>query len=473
MNQKKLRPPIVAVLGHVDHGKTTLLDAIRKTHHQEREAGGITQSIGASIVKTNSGKDITFIDTPGHSAFSNMRSQGTNASDIAVLVVAADDGVKPQTKEAIELIKKAQIPYLVVISKTDLPSADPQVVKNQLSKEGVNVEGAGGDVPCVQVSAKDRKGLQELLDTILLVSEMNEIYDKEDLPLEAVVIETSKTNAGIVVSVVVKQGKLEVQKQVSDGKNLIKIKGLFDDQGKRVDNIKPGYPGLILGFSEFPNVGSLILGSEKVVPGLKEEKNKGKTAINKDQLPFIIKASSISSLEAVLNGLRKEVYIVDSGVGDVSESDVLNAKSSNARIFTFETKVSKNIKKLADAEGVKIEVFEIIYKLFERLDEIFNSTKDEIVGTAEIVASFPFQGKKVAGCKVVSGTIDRTNPLVLKRNEIELGRVKVVSMKKQKQDISKAGVGEEFGVVFEPQLDFSTKDMIVSVKINKDKDKSL
>lgn len=468
MNQKeKLRPPIIAVLGHVDHGKTTLLDAIRKTNVQGKEAGGITQRIGASVIKTENGKEITFIDTPGHSAFSNMRSHGTNVSDIALLVVSADDGVKPQTKEAIELIKNANVPYLVVITKMDLPSADPHAVKTQLSKTGVDVEGQGGDTPCVEVSAKTGKGLKELLETILLLSELNAIYMEDKLPLKAIVIETSKTNAGITVSAVVKQGFLKVPMQVSDGEKMIKIKGLFDDKGKRVDIIKPGYPGLILGFSEFPKVGSIITESQNASQESKKEENKSKPPINKGQLPFIIKGPSISSLEAVLNGLRKEVYVVGSGIGDVNESDVLNAKSSNAKIFTFETKVPKNIKKLADAEGVEIETFEIIYKLFEKIDEIFKSIEDVVLGEAEIVTSFPFQGKTVAGCKVVSGVIDRASQSILKRDNLVLGRVKIISMKKQKQDVSKVSIGEEFGVLFEPTLDFHKGDMLVSVKFNK------
>jgi len=457
-----LRPPIIAVLGHVDHGKTSLLDAIRKTRVQERETGGITQAIGASVVKTKEGKEITFIDTPGHSAFNNMRSHGANASDIAILVVAADDGVKPQTKEAIDLIKKAQVPLVVAITKTDLPSSEPEKVKGQLAEEGIITEGFGGDVPCVSVSAKKGEGLENLLSTVDLVSQLNEIKGDKTAKLEAVVIETSKTNAGITASVVVKNGSIKVSDEITDGKNKIKVRGIFDDLGKKIDAVTCGYPAQLLGFDKFPEVGVVITNADGFV-GTESKKIVAKEKMKEGQLAIFVKAKTLSSLEAVLKGLPEKVYIADSGVGDVTESDVISAKSSNAKIYTFETKAPNNIKKLADSEGVKIETFDIIYKLFERLDEILKKGQVEELGRAKIVAIFPYEGKKVAGSKVLSGSISKENPIIIQRDGKDLGKTKVSSMKKQKTDTPKVLAGEEFGLMIEPMIDFQVGDLVIAV----------
>jgi translation initiation factor IF-2 len=273
-----LRPPIVSVLGHVDHGKTTLLDYIRKTSVAEKEVGGITQSTGASKVKTKDGKEITFIDTPGHAAFSNMRSRGAKVADIAILVVAADDGVKPQTKEALEYILSSQIPFIVAATKTDLSSSSVDNVRNQLEKEGVSFEGRGGEIPLVVVSGKTGKGVDDLLEVVGLVAELHEIKGNTNDDLQAVVIETGKDKGGPTVTVVVRNGSLKVGDQVIAETTKAKIRGLFDFKGKSVKSCLPGDSCLILGFSELPPVGSRVW----------EEQEEGGKIIFADKKPIAI-----------------------------------------------------------------------------------------------------------------------------------------------------------------------------------------
>lgn len=455
------RPPVVAVLGHVDHGKTTLLDAVRKTNVASREAGGITQSIGASCVTTKEGKQITFIDTPGHAAFSQMRSRGAKVADIAVLVVSADAGVKPQTKESLEAIHQANLPFVVAVTKTDLPSADIKGVLGQLEKEGVKFEGKGGNTPQVSVSAKRDEGITNLLEVISLLAEVSGIKGLPTGPLEAVVIETTKDSRGLLVSVVVKEGKLGVSQTVYVKDIECKIKALFNYQGKSVKEVLPGEPAQILGFSRLPAVGETISAQkgerQPELPRAKRAKAK------KGDLILSLKARTKGALEAIIGSLPPEVVITETGVGDVSQSDVLMAKASNARIFAFESKLSPSVAKLADAESVKIEKFAIIYELLDRVKEILSQGEVEILGKAEIIATFPFNEKKIAGCRLVQGKIGKTDKLALRRADKELGKIKIISMKKQKTEINQASAGEEIGVLFEPQLDFQVGDVLVSV----------
>ncbi len=459
---KKSRPPIVTVLGHVDHGKTTLLDAVRKTRVAAKEAGGITQSIGASVVTTKENKKITFIDTPGHVAFSQMRSRGAKVADIAILVVAADDGVKPQTKEALKHITQAKIPYIVAITKIDLPNADVDSVRGQLEKIGVLFEGRGGQVPQLAVSAKTGEGLEALLEMVVLVAEVNEIGADAKGELEAVVIETSKDKRGPVASVIVRNGTLSVAQEIVAAGIRAKIKGLFDDRGKRVKKITPGYPGQILGFGELPPVGSKVglLGKELEIQ--RKEKKALERKVKEGEIPLIIKAQTKGSLEAILENLSGKAVVISSGVGEVNESDIFLAKPAEAYVFAFETKIPSTVAKLAETEGVSVEKFEVIYKLLERVEELVKKGEKQILGKAKILASFLYNKRKVAGCKVVSGKINKAEKLILVRGEEELGEARAVSMKKQKQDITEAKEGEEFGVILEPQLDFKIGDMLVS-----------
>lgn len=458
---KTKRQPIVVVLGHVDHGKTSLLDALRQTSVFENEVGGITQSIGASVVRTKDNNKITFIDTPGHAAFSAMRSRGSKLADIALLIIDGSDGVKPQTKEAIAHIKEVKIPFIVVVTKIDLPSASIDVCLGELEKEEILFEGRGGQTPFVGVSARKKEGLNELLDLINLLSEVNGIEGDSEAELEAVVIETSMDRGGNMVSVVLRNGKLSVGDEVFTENSKSKIKALFDDKSISVKEILPGEPCKILGFSIIPEVGTIL--SNKVVE-IKNDEKKTINKIDKDKIPLYLKAQNAGSLEALVASIPPEFAVVESSVGDVTESDVLNAKANGARIFVFESRISTSVKKLAEMDKVKIERFEIIYELLERLNEIVKKGLVEFIGKAEIVASFPFNDKKVAGCKITFGRIEKTGDIRIYRGEVELGKVKVTSIKKQKQEVPGVSQGEECGILFTPQLDFQTGDMVVSVK---------
>lgn len=454
MNTK--RQPIVVVLGHVDHGKTSLLDALRETNVTKSEAGGITQSIGASVVK-----GICFIDTPGHSAFSQMRSRGSRLADIALLVLDSSDGVKPQTKEAVNLINETKIPFIVVCTKTDLPAASIDIALTELEKIGILFEGRGGQTPYLGVSAKKKEGLTELLDLILLLSEVNNIESDNDGELEAVVIETTREKGGNMVSVVVRNGKLKIGQEIFSESSKGKVKGLFDDKNKPVKEVLSGEPARILGFESLSQVGAVVT-DHKTDQKLQIPINK--LQIDKTKIPLYLKANNAGALEALVASIPPEFSVIDASVGDVIESDIMNAKSNKALIFVFESKVSASVKNLAEMDKVKIERFDIIYQLLERLDEIVKSGLTEIVGKAEIIASFPFDKNKVAGSKILQGRIEKTGDIRLMKGEKELGKVKILSIKKQKQEVSGVSQGEECGILFVPQLDFQIGDAIVSIK---------
>jgi translation initiation factor IF-2 len=460
MNVK--RQPIVVVLGHVDHGKTSLLDALRNTNITGGEAGGITQSIGASVVTTKNKEKITFIDTPGHAIFSGMRSRGANIADIALLIVDGSGGVKPQTKEAIGLIQESKIPFIVVVTKIDLPAASVDVVLAELEKEGILFEGRGGQTPYIGVSAKKKEKLEDLIDLISLLAEVNNIEGDAEIPLESYVIETNKDRGGNMVSVVVKNGVLKVGQEIFSDSAQGKVKGLYDFANKQVKEIGLGEPAKILGFDNLPEVGALITDSKIDVKPHDAKAMRG--AIVKGKIPIYLKAESAGSLEALVASIPPEFSVIESTVGDVTESDVLNAKANNAVIFVFESKIPGSVKKLAEMDKVKIFKYDIIYELLQKLDEIVKSGLIEILGKAEILASFPFDNKKIAGSKVLHGRIEKTGDIRLMRGEKELGKVKILSVKKQKQEVPGVSQGEECGILFVPQLDFITGDVIVSVK---------
>jgi len=458
--RNKKRAPIVTILGHVDHGKTSLLDKIRSSNVQKKEVGGITQKIGASVVDWK-GNSITFIDTPGHAVFSNMRKSGARVADIIVLVVAADDGVKPQTKEAIEYMKKVNSPCIVALTKIDLPAANVENAITQLTSEEILLEGRGGDVPFVKLSAKTGEGVDDLMEMISLVSEVQEISGDPDGDLESVVVETSKEKGGILVTVVVKQGTLRVGENVFAGDVGAKIKGIFDHSGKNAKEILPGFPAQILGFKRSPSVASTMTVGTKNEVG--DHKNTRPPVVGEDQVSVLVKSSSAGSLEALLQNMPDNVVIIDSGVGEVNETDVMTAKNNGAPILLFEVRVGSQIKKLAESEGVSIKNFSTVYELFEKLNEMVDEKTVKILGKAEILEIFPFNNQKVAGSKMISGKISKNSKVILMRKEEELGTSKVSSLKKQKTDVESVIQGEEFGCIFASKLDFEKGDVIVSV----------
>lgn len=458
------RPPIVTVLGHVDHGKTTLLDTIRNSQVADREAGGITQSIGASRVTTKEG-DITFIDTPGHAAFSQMRVRGARVADIAILVVAADDGPMPQTKEALKYLVDTKTPFVVALTKTDLPSANVESAINQLEKEGVLFEGRGGDTPKVEVSSKKGSGIDELIEMIFLVAGVNEIAGKPNDPLEAVIIETNKDKRGPVVSVVVKKGTLTTSKKIYSEGLSAKARGLFDDQNKPVKEVLPGQPTLILGFSDLPPVGGSVV--EPGTQNLSTQNLRSKKIIPKageDEVAIILKAGSAGALEATKSSLPEKAVVLGESIGEVTESDIFFAKSVGAKIIVFQSKTSSSASALAGTESVEVHEFKIIYELLKYLEEELDLKTVKVLGKAEILNTFPYSGKIVAGCKITEGKISKSSKLELLRGDKKLGDVRIKSIKKQKQDVEEVLVGEECGILFAPQLDFQVGDVLLSAR---------
>lgn len=460
-----VRPPIVVVLGHVDHGKTTLLDAIRKTNVTAREAGGITQKIGASVVETKEGKKITFIDTPGHAAFTKMRGRGAKVADIAILVVAQDDGVQPQTREALEIIKDSNLPFVVAGTKADVAGTNPEALKGQLEKEGVFFEGRGGNVPFTSVSAKTNIGITDLLDMLTLMADVAELKGDSKASLEAVVIESGKDKMGPTAAVVVRNGSIKIGQTIFAEKVEGKVKALFDDKGKGIKEVLPGTPARILGFSDVPPVGASITDEPHEA---QKETTKARgifdlRRLRDDEVPVIIKADNAGALEAIIASLPPKIVVVGQGVGDVTSSDIIDAKTGNAYVMAFESKVANDVIKLAEAEKVKVERFQIIYELLQKLDEILKKGKVEILGKAEILASFPFNNKKVAGCKVINGRINKGDAVILQRGDREIGKAKAASIRKQKLEVPSVGQAEEFGVILDPQLDFQNGDMLLSV----------
>ena len=464
-NTNQTRPPIVVVLGHVDHGKTTLLDAIRKTNVTAKEAGGITQKIGASVVETKEGKKITFIDTPGHAAFTKMRGRGAQVADIAVLVVAQDDGVKPQTKEALEIIKETGIPFIVAGTKSDVAGVSAEKLQGELEKEEVYFEGRGGNIPFVSVSARNSTGITELLEMLTLMADVAELKGDPNAPVEAVVIESGKDKMGSTATVVVRQGSIKVGEAVFAEELPCKVRALFDDKGKGIKEVTPGLPAGVFGFTDVPTVGATVLSmphkGEEV-----EKKVRGTFDLRRlkdDEIPVIIKADNAGSLEAIIASLPPRIVVVGQGVGDVTANDIIDAKTGNAYVFVFEAKIPNDIVKLAEAEKIKVERFQIIYELLQKLDEILKKGQVIELGHAEVLASFPFDHKKVAGCKVIDGRLSKGDALIIKREDKEIGKGKATSLRKQKTEVASVGQSEEFGVIIDPQLDFQVGDIITSI----------
>jgi len=483
-SEKKLsRSPIVTVLGHIDHGKTTLLDKIRQTNVVASEAGGITQHIGAYQINYK-GKLVTFIDTPGHAAFSQMRSRGAKVADLVVLVVAADEGFKPQTGESLKHIKTAKIPYLVAINKIDLPNIDVKKVRKDLAKNGIKVEKEGGKIVDVSVSAKTGKGVDELLEMILLLAEMAEIKGNPQGKLEAVVVESKLDRArGPLATILIHNGSLEVGNEVKVEKVEAKVRAMFDENGKRVSVAGPSKPVEVLGFEKVPSVGG------KVRRGKVEEKLETKKPITKEvktskeeeesasaeapadekKLKIVLKTDVVGTLEAILSSLPENVEVVHSRVGDVAESDVLLANATEAQIVGFGVKIPGTVRKLAQVEKVKIETYKVIYELLEEIEEkvlkVMEPTIDEeILGQAEIIAEFAVKKQRVAGGKVYEGRIAKRDKLHLKRGKEIVGDCRIKSMKREKENITQAKKGDEFGAILNPSLDFTIGDVLVSYR---------
>lgn len=481
------RPPIVAVLGHVDHGKTTLLDFIRKTSVVTEEHGGITQHIGAyqiTFQAKNSknkaqGEKITFIDTPGHEAFINLRRRGAKAADIAILVIAADDSVRPQTVESIKQIREAHIPMVVAVNKIDLPIANVEKVKKDLTRENVLVEDFGGDIPIVKISALKGTGIDALLETIIRISKSQDLSVRFDGPFEGIVLETKVDKArGKMASVIVKNGAFTIQTPIYMQNICVgKVRAMFDENRKILDKGEPGKPIEVLGFSQLPDVGAIITSTPQ---NIKKESADVKKRSSKDSLPeflrpdsleeqklcILLKTDTAGSLEAILAALDKRIDVVASRIGDISEADILQAKASKACVIGFNVKADTCVEKFAKLEKVVCRTYTVIYKLLEELGEVVSGMREvveeEELGSALIIAEFPYDALRVAGCRVISGRIARGDTVKILRGKEESGRAKVRSIRHGKEEVTKVQEGTQCGVLFDKQVDFDLKDVIIA-----------
>lgn len=475
------RPPVVAVLGHVDHGKTSLLDYIRQTHVAQKESGGITQHIGAYQVKIQNQEHryITFIDTPGHEAFAKMRSRGATAADIALLVVAADDSVKPQTIDSIRQIQDAKTPLIVVINKMDLEGANVQKVKQDLAKYGVQVEGFGGEIPWIGVSAKTGAGVSELLELILLVWD---VLDKKviDPVFSGNVIETKVDKGkGIVASLIVKNGVLRFGvKLYQEDECVGRVRGMFDEFGVQVKEALPGKPVAVLGFDSMPAIGAVLRDSASERVSERENEVPVKKPFipdflkpideqEEEKLIIILKTDTAGSMEAIKASLSEKIQIVSEGFGDITEADILSARSNKAFVVGFNVQCKGSAAKLATTEKVVYRTYTIIYELLDELADVVAGMKEVIsgereMGYGEVLAAFPFDGMQVAGTKVHNGRLAKGDLVKIMRGEEEIGRAKIKSIRQGKLEVTKVESGNECGVLFDKTVAFQVKDGIIS-----------
>ncbi len=485
------RPAVVTILGHVDHGKTTLLDAIRSTNVVDKEAGGITQHIGAYQVLHNN-SPITFIDTPGHEAFTAMRARGAQVTDIAILAIAADDGVMPQTSEAINHIKAAEVPIIVAINKMDSLEADPEKIRRQLAEHELLVEKWGGDVIDAEVSAKTGDGLDDLLESIELVAEMAELKADPERRGVGVVVEAElDRNRGVACTVLVQTGTLHVGDFIVVGSVRGRVKALVSDKGERVTTAGPSMPVEVLGLSELPVAGDrlIVVEDEKSARGAVEQKlrnedlNRMKRATLEDvgslissgqakELCLILKTDVQGSVDAVrqsleqLNTTETQVRIVHSATGAITETDVLLAVASEAIIIGFNVKPDQGAQRLADHDNVQIRLYNIIYRLTEDIEKALSGllepeTQDFVEGTAEVRAIFALgRTRKSAGCYITDGKFTRGDRARVLREGEEIFDGSIAGLKRFKDDVREVLSGYECGVSLDGFNDFIEGDII-------------
>ncbi len=470
------RSPVVTIMGHVDHGKTTLLDYLRQSRLTSKEQGGITQHIGAYQVMVGE-KKLTFIDTPGHAAFNKMRERGAKVTDLIVLVVAANDGVKPQTIESIRHIQQAGVPFIVAINKIDLPDVNVINVKSQLAEHNVVVTDFGGEVEAVEISAKTGKNIDKLLETITIIADFAQLEADENDELEAVVIEASKqAKQGPMANVIVKNGTLTLRQDIYTSDTYGKVRNIINDLGQNITSLKPGEPGQILGFKEVPAVGAIITAKKPNAQPANQDLAFNLDLSSFDQKPklkFILKADTQGTLEAINQHLDPDsIDLVFAGVGEVNDSDVELAKTTGAKIIAFQVKVSPKIVQNAKAMDVKIKNYDIIYELIEYIEKkmlkLIEPTIDEIItGEGQIEQIFEMKGLKIAGLKMKSGEIKKSDKLHLKRDDQIIANPVISTMMHAKQEISSLKGTSEGGVVFkQKKLDFKIGDLLIAYTID-------
>jgi translation initiation factor IF-2 len=484
------RPPVVTIMGHVDHGKTKLLDAIRRTNVVDTEAGGITQHIGAYQVDV-SGQKVTFLDTPGHEAFTAMRARGAQVTDVTVLVVAADDGVMPQTIEAINHAKAAGVPIIVAINKIDKPGANPERVKQQLAENGLVVEEWGGEAVTVPVSAKEKQGIPELLSAIMLVAEMEDLKADPTKPAEGTVIEAKMDRTrGVLFTVLVSGGTLKEGDTIVVGNTWGKVKAMFNDAGKRVKRAPPSTPVEVLGLDVVPEVGDIMraVADEKTAQAIIQKRRQAAeqpaqnavslsnlyeqlSAGRVQELGIILKTDVQGSLEPIRSSLEKlstdqiKVRMIHTGTGNVTESDVMLAVASKGVIIGFNTAIEPGAKRLAERDGVSIRVYDIIYNLIEDVGKALKGmlapTEVEVIdGHAEVRAVFPAGKGKVAGVYVTEGKAVRGGGVRVVRGGKRVHQGSVSSLRRFKEDVREVAAGYEGGVGVEGYNDFQVGDTL-------------
>ena len=488
------RPPIVVVMGHVDHGKTTLLDYVRKTNLAAKEAGQITQSIGAYEIKHQDNK-ITFIDTPGHEAFSQMRERGSQIADIAILIVAADESVKQQTKEAYKIIKESKTPFVVAVNKIDKPNADLNRVKNDLAQESILLEGAGGDISWQAISAKTGEGVNELLDLILLVAEVEDLQCDTKSHGQGFILESHiDSRRGVVASIIVKEGNLKEGDEIATHNMQAKIRFMEDSAGKRIKAAEPSAPVLILGFPEVPTIGTeFIVGTstlfQKIAGSIKAGHEEVKKIAHHLSSPLakvddinvinlILKANDSGSLEAlsgVISALPlpedHKLNIINQGVGDITDGDIKLAASTGALVLGFNIKISRageSIMKSGGGEKVQVLTSSIIYELTKDFEDFLKKFKQaKILGDLEILAVFDKRSKsrQVIGGKVVEGEITNNSDCLIMRRGKDIDTGRIINLQRNKEDANKVEVGNECGLLINTETEIRAGDHLI---INED-----
>ncbi len=494
------RPAVVTILGHVDHGKTTLLDAIRHTNVASGEAGGITQHIGAYQVMQK-GRLITFLDTPGHAAFTAMRARGAQGADIVILVVAADDGVMPQTREAIAHAKAARVPIIVALNKIDKADANPDFVKHQLAENGLVPDEWDGNTIVVPVSAKQKKGLEDILEAILLVSDSLDIRANPEGKVIGTVIEAQVDKArGVIATLLVQNGTLQTGDTVLTGETCGKIRAMFDFNGKKIKSAGPSTPVQVLGLASVPPAGEIfqVVPNEKEARAILAERQAQKAAApavagkatleqlfekfqagEVRELPLIVKVDVQGSLEPIINSLNDlskgeiKINVIHAETGNISENDIMLATASKAIVLGFNVSADQAARNLAEQEGVSIRLYDIIYRLLEDIEKALKGmlepeTREVQVGQAQVRAVFKINKVgTIAGCRVIQGEVRRNTRIRLIRNGTALFDGEIASLKHEKDDVKEVRQGFECGISLKGYNDISEGDLLESYIIEK------
>ena len=490
----KPRAPVVTVVGHVDHGKTSLLDAFRNANVAAGEAGGITQHVSSYEVKTQSGQMITFLDTPGHETFTAMRARGAQMADIVVLVVAANDSIMPQTIEAINHIRAANVPFIVAINKIDLPEANPMRVKTDLLQQEVQVEEMGGDVQCVEISATKRIGLDKLEEAILLQAEMMDLKADPDMSAVAYVVEAKQEKGlGAVATVLMRQGTLKIGDVFVVGETFGRVRGLINSSGERVKSVKPGQPAVVLGLNSVPGAGDelRVMQTEaqtREVAAYRTQKAKEKAnAVKRSSLeelfakrdetkklilPIILRADVQGSVEAIsdmvkeINTDKVGVELLSSGVGQITEGDIRLATASGAVIIAFNVRADSTVRDMARGNGVDIRYHSVVYRITDELKEILSGKlapekHETFIGYADVIALFTVgKGVRVAGCRMTEGVIKKDAYVRLLRNNVVIYDGKIGQLRREKNEVKEVSGGVEFGMSFDKYNDLKEGDRV-------------